>query len=246
MTIDIERVEQSKDPRLRRFLATAVTFLEESGLRWAAFGSCAVFAHRGSLRRLTRDLDVILPREDFERLEAAARQHGFEAARERDHFVRLRHDIFQVHAVPEIFHQFDYRSGETLAAVDIGVDWHRLERRELRFVTGPAPLELPVPSAATLLMLALLRPLNANSFDDLRGLLTTPGLDPNATGPFVTRNPALGPLVATQLERLAALLAETRPRTNETNETDETDEEKSLVAVRRAVDETLKESSCPA
>lgn len=136
--LDIERFEQAKDGRLWRFLDRSIRFLEGSGLRWAAFGSCAVFAHRGIVRRLTRDLDVFLPREDFERLEAVALEAGLDAARERESFVRVRDDIYQIHAVPDAYTIFDYRSGEVLAPIRGPVDWTRVAIRELRFPTGPA------------------------------------------------------------------------------------------------------------
>lgn len=207
--IDVERLEQSKDPRLRRFLAEAVEFLAASGLPHAAFGSCAAFAHRGRVRRLVRDLDVILPRRSFERLEEIARSRGFDAERERTHFVRMRRDIYQVHAVPEVYQQYDYRTREQFALVDTGIEWSRVETRQLRFVTGLEPLALPVAPRETLIALGLLRPLNTNSIDDLAGLLAAP-FDGAGLRAFVARNPVLRPLLVGQLERLAQLVSEGR------------------------------------
>ena len=201
--LDIERFEQAKDGRLWRFLDRSIRFLNGSGLRWAAFGSCSVFAHRGIVRRLTRDLDIFLPREDFERLEAVAQGAGLDAARERDSFVRIRDDIYQIHAVPDTYTIFDYRSGEVLAPLHAPVDWDGVAVRPLHFSTPLPPLDLRVAPAETVACICMMRPLNVNSIDDITGLLTRPAAEPRGIRRFVEANPPVAALVQAQLERLA-------------------------------------------
>ncbi len=206
MAVDVECLEQSKDPRLRRFLVTALELLTAGELRYAAFGSCAAFAHGGKLGRLVRDLDIILPADDFERLEQIARSRGFEAQRGAEDFVRVAHDIFRLHAVPEIYQLFDYRTRARVATVDTGISRSLIERRELRFATGLAPLELAVVPAETLLMTLLLRPLNTQSIEDLSTVLGSADLSSSGVGEFARRNPALRVLLSQQLARLAELI----------------------------------------
>ncbi len=208
--ISIERLEQAKDARLWRFLKLALDFLAKSGLAWAAFGSCAVFAHRGCVRRLTRDLDLLLPGEDFEKLSAIAQGAGFETVRERESFIRIRHDIYQIHAVPQTYTLFDYRDGQFLAALHAPVDWSKVAQRELRFPIDLPALPLLVAPLETVACVSMMRPLNANSLDDLRGLLADPALDPAGIWRFVDANPALRHLVIAQLETLARLEREGR------------------------------------
>ena len=207
VTMDVECLEQSKDPRLRRFLAAAVELLDTGGLCYAAFGSCAVFAHGGRIRRLPRDLDIVLSQPDFERLEQVAIEQGFEAEREAADFVRVRHDIFQLHAVPEKYQLFDYRTRGWIADVDTVIPWAAVERLELRFATGLEPLALRVVPAETLLMTCLLRPLNTHSVDDLLSVLRS-GVESFAgVRDFALRNLSLCPMLGAQLSRLKALVS---------------------------------------
>lgn len=208
--LDVDRFEQPKDARLWRFLSLAVELLDGSGLGWAAFGSCAVFAHRGRLQRLTRDLDVCLRRDDLDRLDAAARRAGLETARQRQTFLRIKHDIYQVHAVSASYTLCDYRDGERLAPIHAVIDWHSVPVRELRFPTDLPALRLRVAPLETVACISMLRTLNANSIDDVSGLLSHPAFDPAAAGRFATQNPPLRPLLVEQIERLSRLEREGR------------------------------------
>ena len=103
------------DPRSKAFYSRVLTLLNDEGVPFLVGGAFA-FAHYTGIERNTKDLDLFIRREDYERIEAVMREQGYAPELTYPHWLAKVYD-------GEDFIDLIFNSGNGVSPVDD--EWFR-------------------------------------------------------------------------------------------------------------------------
>lgn len=204
--------ERSKDWRLVDFLQQSVDLFSEYQIDFFAIGSCSSFAHIGHVTRLTRDLDVVVPRKQREQLLKACEKQALQY-RIEEGFVRIMTEKYQIHVVHERFKLLEVDTKTVVGEVDLDLREDELQGKALYFPTCRQKIAIKVPLPEIAFLISLLAPVSVNTLSEavkvFERCVRGGGCDAER---FVRRNQAIVPLWRHRLEHLVAVLeGEGRP-----------------------------------